>query len=84
MFLNAQQVLEAGQAGKWFKPENDAVRKAILESIPLVNLDRGSSPAKPHHGRNLRHYERGGYLMIQDGPDGLHEIEAHPDDVKAS
>ncbi len=82
MFLNVQQVLEAGQAGKWFKPESEEVRKAILDSIPLVNLDRGSSPSKANHGRNLRYYERNGYLVIQDGPDGLHEIAQHPDDAK--
>jgi hypothetical protein len=76
MFTSAEAVIAAGNSGKWVKVTDDE-RKAIIDSIPGANLVRGQHTVqKPA----LRHYDRGDYIVVCDGPV---DAEKHPDDVAA-
>jgi hypothetical protein len=77
MYVSAKQLLDAGLEGKWVKVSPEEV-KAIVDSIPGENVLRNlGGPGTG--GRNMRHYERGGYIVVT-----MSEAEKHPDDLAAT
>lgn len=71
MYADAQELMDAGEGGKWIEIA-DEERRVLIKSIAAVNLIRGGKglPA-------LRHYERDGYIVVSDGSG---DPEPHPND----
>lgn len=71
MYADAQELMDAGEGGKWIELD-DEERRVLIKSIAAVNLIRGGKglPA-------LRHYERDGYIVVTDGSG---DPETHPND----
>lgn len=70
-FKCAEDLMEAGFNGKWYKPSNDFEREVLISSIAGDNLKRGSK-GQP----SLRHYEQDGHIAVSDGGN----IDPHPND----
>lgn len=70
MYADAQELIDAGDGGKWLKLP-DEEKRVLIKSIAAVNLIRNTKPA-------LRHYEHDGYITITEGP---LDPETHPSDL---